>query len=70
MAANPARKRDLYTYEDYKSFPDDLRCKIIDGEVYDMTPAQITPHQDVTGEIFRVVGNHLKKATHISRDNL
>ena len=48
-----------YTYEDYKNFPDGLRCKIIDGRVHDMTPAPSTKHQQVTGKIFRLIGNHL-----------
>ncbi len=48
-----------YTYEDYKNFPDELRCEIIDGRVHDMTPAPSTKHQRVTGEIYRLIRNHL-----------
>lgn len=48
-----------YTYEDYKNFSDELRCEIIDGRVHDMTPAPSTKHQQVTGKIFRLIGNHL-----------
>jgi Uma2 family endonuclease len=33
MATATARRK--YTYEDYLKFPDDLRCEIIDGEVYE-----------------------------------
>ena len=48
-----------YTYDDYKNFPDELRCEIIGGKVYDMTPTPSTKHQRVTGKIFRLIGNHL-----------
>lgn len=48
-----------YTYKDYLTWPDDVRCEIIDGEVYMMTPAPILAHQDVAGEIFRQTANAL-----------
>ena len=51
MSALPAKKPDGYTYEDYLQFPDDIRCEIIGGEIYDMTPAPTTLHQDVVLEI-------------------
>lgn len=41
-----------YTYRDYLSWSDDVRCEIIDGVVYMMAPAPILAHQDVVGEIF------------------
>lgn len=41
-----------YTYKDYLTWPDDVRCEIIDGVVYMMTPAPLLAHQDVAGEIF------------------
>jgi len=41
-----------YTYKDYLTWPDDVRCEIIDGEVFMMTPAPLLTHQDVVGEIF------------------
>ena len=53
-----------YTYEDYLRFPDDFRCEIINGQIYDMTPSPTTGHQGVTGEIYRLVGNHLSKQSH------
>ncbi|MDD2738250.1 MAG: Uma2 family endonuclease [Methylomonas lenta] len=48
-----------YTYKDYLTWPDDMRCEIIDGQVYMMTPAPILAHQNVAGEIFRQVANAL-----------
>ena len=60
MTALPAQKENGYTYEDYLRFPDELRCEIIDGEIYDMTPAPTTDHQDVTGTIYHFIRNHLE----------
>ena len=51
MSALPAKKSNGYTYEDYLQFPDEIRCEIIGGEIYDMTPAPTTLHQDVVLEI-------------------
>ncbi|MDR3566440.1 MAG: Uma2 family endonuclease [Syntrophobacteraceae bacterium] len=48
-----------YTYEDYRGFPDDLRCEIVDGAIYDMTPASSTKHQRVTGQIYHLIRKHL-----------
>ena len=48
-----------YTYRDYLTWPDDIRCELIDGEVYMMTPAPLLAHQDVVGEIFRQAANAL-----------
>lgn len=36
-----------------------MRCEIIDGQVYMMTPAPFLAHQNVAGEIFRQVANAL-----------
>jgi Uma2 family endonuclease len=51
-----------YTYEDYKNFPDEFRCEIIDGRIYDMTPAPSIRHQEIAGELYRIIGNHLRNA--------
>ena len=64
MATHPVMNQTSYTYEDYKGFPDDLRCEIINGEVYDMTPAPFVKHQRVAGMIFRLVGNYLEGKGH------
>lgn len=48
-----------YTYEDFKNLPGELRCEIIDGRIYDMTPAPSIKHQQVTGTIYHLVRRHL-----------
>jgi Uma2 family endonuclease len=49
-----------YTYRDYLTWPDDVRCELIDGKVYMMTPAPLLSHQDVVGEIFFQVKQALR----------
>lgn len=51
MTPDVAAKRDFFTYEDYRNFPENFRCEIIGGEIYDMTPAPSITHQDVVREI-------------------
>lgn len=40
-----------FTYQDYLSWPDRVRCELIDGVVYNMAPAPSTDHQRLSGEI-------------------
>lgn len=61
MAADAVRDQTSYTYRDYRNFPEDFRCEIIDGLVYDMTPAPPVKHQRVAGKIFRLAANHLER---------
>jgi len=49
----------LYTYEDYYSWDDDVRCELIDGVVYNMGAPTVW-HQDVAGEIFGQLREFLK----------
>lgn len=48
-----------YTVQDYLSWPDDVRCELIHGQVYDMTPAPSLDHQDVVLSL----GSALQAAT-------
>ena len=53
----PERKR--FTYEDYLAWPDEMRCELIDGVVYDMCPAPEVPHQDISMNLSRILSNYL-----------
>ncbi len=44
-----------YTYNDYLNWPDDMRCEIIDGKVYDMSPAPTTKHQKIGVKLKRAI---------------
>jgi Uma2 family endonuclease len=54
------RKLDSYTYRDYVNFPDELRCEIIDGEVFMMSPAPSFNHQIIARNILVAFTNKLK----------
>ena len=41
-----------YTWHDYQAWNNDHRYELIDGEIFDMTPAPRTSHQRIAGKIF------------------
>ena len=47
MGTSPAIKDRQFTWADYRTWPDDERWQIIDGEAYAMSPAPATRHQKV-----------------------
>lgn len=40
-----------YTVEDYMQWPDEMRCELIGGEVWDMSPAPTVDHQELVGNL-------------------
>ena len=44
-------QKDEFTYEDYLEFDDDVRVELIDGKVWDMSPAPTTIHQIICQNI-------------------
>ncbi len=55
----PLRKPiTIFTYADYRAWPDDERWELIDGEAYAMAAPGLT-HQTAVGELFRQIANHL-----------
>lgn len=57
LAIKPNEK---YTYADYKTWNDDERCEIINGVIYNMSPAPRRLHQKVSGNIFAKIHNYLE----------
>jgi Uma2 family endonuclease len=54
------KKQDkIYTYADYLSWPEEERWEIIDGQIYDMSPAPSRIHQELLSEILRQFANYL-----------
>ncbi|MCL2009275.1 MAG: Uma2 family endonuclease [Synergistaceae bacterium] len=49
---------EYYTYGDYKSWDDDLRWELIDGEVFCMSPGPGTEHQSLSGNLFGRLFNY------------
>ncbi len=56
----PEKKKRSSTYADYLTWPDEERWEIIDGEVYDMTPAPSVRHQRVVWNVIREISNYLE----------
>ncbi|MDR3566968.1 MAG: Uma2 family endonuclease [Syntrophobacteraceae bacterium] len=61
MSTQTAAESRRYTYRDYLTFPEDLRCEIIDGKLHDMTPSPTPGHQRVSVEICFLIRDHLRK---------
>jgi len=56
----PARHDKIAsTYADLLSLPDDERWELIDGVLYDMTPAPSFRHQDILGNLYMQFRNTL-----------
>jgi Uma2 family endonuclease len=56
----PLRDRQLYTYGEYCSWPEDQRYELIDGVAYAMAPAPSRQHQRLVFELAREVANVLE----------
>jgi len=67
VAAYTVMNQASYTYEDYKGFPDDLRCEIINGQISDMTPAPSLRHQEIVLKLGRLLGDYLDTREHPCR---
>ncbi len=52
--------KDYFTYAQYKTWSDDERWELIEGEAYNMSPAPGTTHQTVSGEVFSIIHNYLE----------
>lgn len=57
---SPLKKNRRYTYNDYAGWPDDIRCELIGGHVYDMTPAPGTRHQLCAGKLHAMLFYKMK----------
>jgi Uma2 family endonuclease len=49
----------LFSWNEYKEWPEDERWQIIDGHAYCMTAAPNIRHQRITGNFYRIIGNAL-----------
>lgn len=57
----PAEKnRQMFSWNDYKKWPEDERWQIIDGQAYCMTAAPNIKHQKVTGNLYASIREGLK----------
>jgi len=49
-----------YTYADYLTWPDEERWEIINGQVFDMSPAPKSKHQFISANLLTEIGLYLK----------
>ncbi len=50
-----SRKQQFYTYRNYLTWPDGFRAELLDGAIFDMSPAPTRRHQQVSGELFKQI---------------
>lgn len=55
-----AMKDKLYTYADYKTYPENERVELIEGQIYAMTPSPSRAHQKLIMELSAIIHNHIK----------
>ena len=55
-----AAENKIYTYADYKNSPEGERIEIINGHVYDMSPAPSRIHQGIIMELAAEIRNYIK----------
>lgn len=60
MSHTPKKLSAYYSYADYLTWPEEERWELIEGIAYDMTPAPTPKHQEILGELFRVLANWLQ----------
>lgn len=53
-------KNKIYTYTDYMKYPEGERIEIIDGHVYNMSPAPSRIHQGIIMELSTIINNYIK----------
>lgn len=51
----------LWTYEEYLRLPEDIRVEIIDGVIYNMSPAPSRVHQEIVIELATTIKNYLRE---------
>ena len=61
MDVSPKNQDQRYTYSDYLLWTDDReRWELINGVPFDMSPAPCRKHQEISGLLFRSIGNYLE----------
>jgi len=57
------RSEQLYTYQDYLTWPESERWELLNGRAYNMTPAPSRRHQEISGQLLTLFNNYLKGKT-------
>lgn len=57
MLVNPNK---IYTYKDYLTYNECERIEIMDGQIYNMSPAPSRVHQEIISALVIEIGNYIK----------
>ncbi|MDP4177150.1 MAG: Uma2 family endonuclease [Bacillota bacterium] len=57
---NNTAENKLYTYADYKNYPENERVEIIDGQIYAMAAAPSRIHQKIITQLLLEIGGYIK----------
>ncbi|MDP4146586.1 MAG: Uma2 family endonuclease [Bacillota bacterium] len=52
----------IYTYADYLSYPEGEHIEIIEGHIYNMSPAPSRIHQEIISELITVINSYIKSS--------
>ncbi len=50
--------KNHFSWDNYRTWPDDQRWEIIGGEAFNMSPAPLVRHQWIQHNLDRILGNH------------
>jgi len=57
---NPGKDKPHYTYKDYKTWGEDVRCELWYGEPVMMSPSPQRKHQELLGSLYMQISKHLE----------
>jgi Uma2 family endonuclease len=60
MNMDNTAKNKIYTYIDYKNYPENEHVELIDGHIYAMVPAPSRIHQKIIVELSTIINNYIK----------
>ena len=56
-----AEKLNQYTKEDYYALPEGTHAELINGTIYDMSPAPLRIHQEISSELLYKIKHYIKQ---------
>ncbi|MDQ7092856.1 Uma2 family endonuclease [Desulfosporosinus sp. PR] len=63
MSESAHHSEQLFTYQDYLTWPENERWELLNGRPYNMTPAPSRRHQEISGQLLTLFNNYLKGKT-------